>query len=95
MAKKITGQSKLLQRHIENTPTEEPLNLIKPHRAKAILKNYRFSSLDLDNLQKITEALNQEYPHQTISETKIVRSLILLGSQMKPERILKALKELL
>lgn len=96
MAKKqIIGKSKLLQEAEVPIQKEEPLNLTIPKKKKPTLKNFRLTELDCENLRKITEAVNRISPHKTISETTIVKALLLVGSKLSPEKILKAAKEAL
>jgi hypothetical protein len=95
MAKKITGKSKLLNIQDNNLSKEEPLNLLNSKKSKPILKNFRLAISDIENLKKIIEVINHETPSRSISETKIIKALIFLGSQMPPNKILKAIKEIL
>lgn len=96
MAKKqIIGKSRLLQEaEIPVQPTE-PLNLTVPKKKKPMLKNFRLTELDCENLRKITEAVNRISPHKTISETTIIKALLFVGNKLSPDKILKAAKEAL
>lgn len=93
MAKKITGKSKLLERQNPVTPKTEPLNLVKPQKQKAVLKNYRLTPNEIANLQQIVTAVNGLCPYKNISENKIIKALIFIGSQTQPAKIAKAVKE--
>lgn len=95
MAKKqIKGQSKLLlESEPSTTAISEELHLTRPKKKKPKLKNYRLSQADLENLSSIVEAVNKVSPYKSISETTVIKALILLGKQVSPEKILKATKE--
>jgi len=86
---KITGKSKLSG---AGTPKEnEKLNLITTKKA-ATLKAYRLYPDDIARLKGITEVINQE-SYRKISETAVIRALIVLGSKTSGDKLLKALRE--
>jgi hypothetical protein len=96
MPKKIIGKSKILSNlQKQNSSQDEHLNLLSFKKSKPILKNFRLSLSDIENLKKIVENVNKETPHRTISETKIIKALIFLASNMPPNKILKSIKEIL
>lgn len=92
---KITGKSKLLEREESEGNIAEPLDLGTPKRKKSVLKNYRLTPLDIDNLSKIVKEVNEQSPYKVISETQIIKALILIGSKIKPDRIIKASQEVM
>jgi hypothetical protein len=92
--KKITGQSNLTAPSEPLTKTNsEPLNLTTPQQKKPRLKNFLLNDLDCDRLGKLVKEANQNSPYRKISETSLVRALLLLGSKMDIERIVKAAHE--
>jgi hypothetical protein len=91
--KKITGQSKLAT---TSSPAEssEELKLIN---RKQQLKptSFRLTPEDSDRLKIITAALNELSPYKKISETIVVRALLYNGQKMKPEKLLRLIKEVI
>ena len=91
--KKITGQSKLAT---TNSPgdTSEDLKLVS---RKAQLKptSFRLTPEDSERLKSITAAVNELSPYKKISETMVVRALLFNGQKMKPETLIKAIKEVI
>ena len=85
----ITGSSKL-----SKAQSKETLNLIeKKDRNK--IHSYRLYPVDENNLKTMLKAINKIRTGKVITETALIRGLISLGSKTKPEKILKALKEVL
>ena len=60
---------------------------------KAHPKTFRLMDSDVKNLKEICEKINALTPSK-ISETKIVRALILLGKTLKEDKIISGIKEL-
>lgn len=98
MAKtKITGQSKLLTSPLPQRITQEMPSVSgasEPTRRRKItkLKNYKLNEVDLERIRKLVETVN-EASHRKISETRIIQGLLLIGSRMSPEKLLKAINE--
>lgn len=95
-AKKISGKSKLAFAKKSKKETEsekEHLDLVTPSK-KPTLKAYRLYDNDIYRLKKITESMNKE-SHRHISETAAIRALLVLGSSVTGEKMLKALRETL
>jgi len=90
-AKKITGQSKLAQAVESKADTKEHLDLVATNK-KPTLKAYRLYDDDIARLKKITATMNNE-SHRHISETAAIRALIVLGTSVTGEKLLKALRE--
>jgi hypothetical protein len=91
--KKITGQSKLA---VTSSPGEssEELQLVtrKPQLKPT---SFRLTPEDSDRLKSITAAVNELSPYKKISETMVVKALLYNGRRMKPESLLKAIKEVI
>lgn len=75
-------------------PATKPEGVVSKHKPSATPKSFRLSGDDVANLKQITEAVNG-ISRSKVSETKIVKALLQLGSQLPPEKVLKALKEIL
>jgi hypothetical protein len=91
--KKITGQSKLA---ITSSPSDssEELQLVtrKPQLKPT---SFRLTPEDSERLKSITAAVNELSPYKKISETMVVKALLYNGRKMKPESVLKAIKEVI
>ncbi len=85
-----SGGSKLSQVQ----PATRPEGVVSKHQPSATPKSFRLSGDDLANLKQVTEAVNG-ISRSKVSETKIVKALLQLGSKIPPEKVLKALKEIL
>lgn len=92
--KKITGQSKLSER---TSPETSPLDLRLLSRAQTTMKptSFRLTPEDKERLRGIVTAVNDLSPNKKISETIIIRALLLTGRKMKPERLLGAIREVI
>lgn len=93
MTKKLTGVTKLAKAAQdksleENQPTTNELK----GRQKPRLKNFRLTGVDIMRLQKLTEALNEGSERQ-ISETAVIKGLIVLGEKTNTEKLLKMIRE--
>jgi len=91
--KKITGQSKLAT---TSSPADsaEDLQLVS-RKPQLNPTSFRLTPEDSDRLKSITAALNELSPYKKISETMVVKALLYNGHKMKPERLLKAIKEVI
>ncbi len=90
-AKKITGRSKLSKKVDPKAETSENLDLVTP-RKQPTLKAYRLYDDDIARLKKVTATMNKS-SHRHISETAAIRALIVLGTSVTGEKLLKALRE--
>ena len=91
--KKIIGTSKLNVEKLHKPPAKT-LNLINYTKDKTLPKSYRLRESDVNNLRLIYTEINKISPSQ-ISETKILRALIAIGTTTKKERILNAIRKLM
>lgn len=92
--KKITGHSNLTA-PVEQASVEKdtPLKLTTPKQKKPKLKNFLLTDLDLERLISLVNEANQASPYKKISETAIIRALLLLGGKLDIEKIVKAARE--
>lgn len=90
--KKITGASKLRRQDESISQEEEILNLITPNK-ETLPKSYRLKETDIRNLNAIYTEINKICPTK-VSETKIIRALILMGTKIKKDRILNYIRDL-
>lgn len=100
MAKKIIGSSKLGNIKVAQEDPQFPevekkgaLNLISKKKKGPTMRSYRLHKSDMANLRLIAEQVNELTEHKRVTETDIVKALALLGLKMKPEQILRAVKE--
>ena len=96
MAKKIIGTSKLGTLNVikkEDPVPDEKLNLISKKKKGPTMRSYRLHDSDMTNLRQVTEHVNELTEHKRVTETDVVKALALLGTKMKPDQILKAVKE--
>ena len=91
--KKITGKSKLATTSSPKTSTEK-LKLVK-RKSRLMPTSFRLTPEDSDRLKSITAALNELSPYKKISETMVVKALLYTGQKIKPESLLKAVKEVI
>ena len=91
--KKITGQSKLA-RTISPDDSSENLKLVS---RKSQLKptSFRLTPEDSERLKSITAAVNELSPYKKISETMVIKALLYNGRKIKPERLFKAIREVI
>lgn len=91
MAKKtLTGQSKLAE--IAVSPNPHPTEAKTPKGVKPKLKNFRLAPADILRLHQLTDNLNSE-SERPISETAVIKALILLGEKTAASKLLKLVKE--
>lgn len=81
-------RSKLSQPSTENRTS----GLAAADRQEPPPKSFRLGAEGEVNLKKITAAVNA-LSHRRLREPDIIRALLYLGTQLKPERILKAYKD--
>lgn len=93
MAKKpLTGQSKLGEAAKRKANEDEGSITKVRERQKSKLKNFRLTGADIMRLQKLTDAINGE-SERLISETAVIKGLLLLGEKTAPEKLLKIIRE--
>lgn len=91
--KKIIGQSNLSAPPKPTEGEKERLNLVAPTAKKSRLKNFLLNDLDRERLIKLVVDANRASPHKKISEASVIKALLLLGSKMDIEKIIKAARE--
>ena len=91
--KKITGKSKLVNNSSPEDYTEK-LTLVK-RKTQFMPTSFRLTPEDSDRLKSITAAVNELSPYKKISETMVVKALLYNGQKIKPESLLKAVKEVI
>jgi len=91
--KKITGQSKLATTNSPGDSSEE-LKLVN-RKPRLMPTSFRLTPEDSDRLKSITAAVNELAPYKKISETMVIKALLYNGQKMKPETLLKAIKEVI
>ena len=75
-------------------PATKPDGVIQVQKTSVMPKSFRLSGDDIANLKQITQAING-LSRSKVSETKVVKALLQLGSQLPPEKVLRALREIL
>ncbi len=98
MSKKIktnitTKLSKISQSHL-GPQQDKSIGIITSKKTILYPKSFRLTSDDVKNLNDIAKEVNK-HSRSKISETKVLQSLIQLGTQTSASNILKALKEIL
>ncbi|KEQ11263.1 hypothetical protein GZ77_26290 [Endozoicomonas montiporae] len=78
----------------DQKPVTKPEGVVPAQKTSATPKSFRLSGDDIANLKQITQAVNG-VSRSKVSETKVVKALLQLGSQLPPEKVLKALREIL
>jgi hypothetical protein len=92
MAKKIIkGSSKLNK--VETEEIKKPLNLIN-RNIETSPTSFRFTAEDMKTLNKITSEVNK-LSTLNFSNTKILKTLIFIGSKTSPKKIYNAYKEIM
>lgn len=91
--KKITGQSKLATTS-SPADTSEDLKLIARKRQYKPT-SFRLTPEDSDRLKRITAAVNELSPYKKISETMVIKALLYNGRKIRPETLLKAIREVI
>jgi hypothetical protein len=91
--KKITGKSKLAS---TSSPADAAEDLKLVNRSPRLKPtSFRLTPEDSDRLKSITAEVNELSPYKKISETMVVRALLYNGKKMKPESLIKAIKEVI
>lgn len=80
----IQGTSKLATRKAE------PKNIVAISK-ETRLKNYRLTQADLSRLQSIVEKLTAFSPVK-ISETTVIKALLVLGNEVDEKQLIEAVK---
>ena len=91
--KKITGKSKLATTSSPKS-SQEKLELVR-RKPQLNPTSFRLTPEDSDRLKSITAAVNELAPYKKISETMVVKALLYNGQKMKPETLLRAIKEVI
>ena len=91
--KKITGKSKLANTSSPETSPDK-LKLVE-RKTQFLPTSFRLTPEDSDRLKSITAAVNELSPYKKISETMVVKALLYNGQKIKPENLLKAIKEVI
>jgi hypothetical protein len=91
--KKITGQSKLATTSSPDDSSKE-LKLVS-RKPKLLPTSFRLTPEDSERLKSITAAVNELSPYKKISETMVIKALLYNGRKMKPETLIKAIKEVI
>lgn len=94
MDKLRNASSKLGSINKDSMLSKNDIGLIKKKRNLEKIKTFRFSDDELKNLEKIRELVNQE-SKSYITDTKIIRALIQIGTKLDANKILRALAEIL
>lgn len=91
MAKKglETATSKLARQ--QATSADRP-HLVSTRKTPSFPKSFRLSALHLERLRRVSERLSDE-AGRPISETEIVKGLLLLGEKTDPKKLLLAVKD--
>jgi hypothetical protein len=88
----LTARSPVPALLAEEPPTA-PLGLLtKGRKQRSVSKTYRFKDTDLERLRAI-EKVVEEGTGEVLTDTDILRALLVLGCQAKPEKLLDALDE--
>lgn len=91
--KKITGQSKLARTSSPSESSEE-LKLVS-RKSQLQPTSFRLTPEDKERLKSITAMVNELSPYKKISETMVIKALLYNGQKMKPETLIKAIKEVI
>ena len=91
--KKITGQSKLATTSSPDKSLED-LKLV-PRKSQLKPTSFRLTPEDKGRLKSITAAVNELSPYKKISETMVIKALLYNGRKIKPESLIKAIKEVI
>jgi len=92
--KKIVGQSKL-SKGVTPASSTTSLQLVTPPKTTLQPTSFRLTPEDKERLQGITSNVNELSPNKKISETMIVRALLFNGIKMKPEKLIRAIREVI
>ena len=78
------------------TVAEKPKdsNKILEKKSKGYARSYRFDSEIKDILKEVLDNVNSISPKK-ISETRLIKALIIMGKKSNPEKVLQAAREVL
>lgn len=91
--KKITGQSKLATTSAPGDSSEE-LKLVS-RKSQLLPTSFRLTPEDSERLKSITAAVDELSPYKKISETMVIKALLYNGRKIKPESLIKAIREVI
>ncbi len=91
--KKITGQSKLATAGLPGQGSEDLRLVARKPQLKPT--SFRLTPEDKDRLKRITAQVNDFSPHRKISETLVIKAMLFMAARMKPERLFKAIREVM
>lgn len=94
MDKLKNAVSKLGAINKESSIPKNSIGIVKKRRNLEKIKTFRFSDDELKNLEMIRDLVNQE-SKSYITDTRIIRALIQIGTKLEANKILKALAEIL
>ena len=78
----------------EPKPTKpERLGLVSKKPATRKPRSYRLRATDLERLSKIVEAVNELSAGRRITETDVLRGLLVIGENYKPKQLIDAIRE--
>ena len=87
IAPPITNNSEITK---EN---KQSLNLLTRKKRFLQPKSYRLNQTDIERIKRIMDAINQYGLNKIITETDLIRGLLVVGEKLKPEKIIIAIKE--
>jgi hypothetical protein len=71
----------------------ERLGLVSKKPAARKPRSYRLRPTDLERLSKLVEAVNELSTGRRISETDVLRGLIIVGEKLKLKQLIEAIRE--
>ena len=92
MAKKLLSgapASKLARRQ---EAQEEPASVLPARKPPRLPKSFRLGAVHIERLRRLSERLSEEVG-RPVSETEIVKGLILLGEKTAAKKLLTAVKD--
>lgn len=91
MAKKmLEAETSKLARH-QSAPAERP-RLVSARKTSYFPKSFRLGALHLERLQRVIQRLSDE-AGRPISETELVKGLLLLGEKTETKKLLLVVKD--
>ena len=92
MAKKsLSGEVDSKLARVQEDRGEQP-RLVQPRKAERKPKSFRLGVSDIDRLRGITERLSEE-TERPLTETDIIRGLLVLGNKTDSKKLISALKD--
>jgi hypothetical protein len=100
--KKITGESKLAglaelaekEKETEPEKEQEKLRLVT-RKMKLTPTSFRLSPEDRQGLKSLLERVNDLSPNRKISETMMIKALIKNAGNIKPERLINMVRDVI